>query len=157
MIIDTSGEDLFPLRETFRETLTVVKKHWWSEKDFVFLGIPATAYEWPRDRLICFYRESSFFVVKSRKSGMDAIYEGKSLIVPTFHLDTIEGSIFDELRRAIKASEENFKNGMHLHVVKVNTTKEYAIFIGDKKLSPIVDYWFDSESRKDKMLARREK
>ncbi len=119
---------------------------WWEEEELVFDGVPATAYLWPRDRLILFYREPD-------QSGMDIIQE-QSMIVPTFHIDTVDGTLRDQIREAVKYAK--FDNP-HIHVIRVDGLLEYGIIVGDKKLKPVTDCWADSEARKNRTLDRQMK
>jgi len=114
---------------------------WWEEEDFVFEGIPATTYLWPRDRLILFYNESDDQIIES------------SVIIPTFHIDTVDGDLRGQIRDAIK-SAHGFTD-MHVHVIQVDGLLEYGILVADKKLKPVTDCWADSEARKNRMLDRR--
>ena len=135
--------------------------HWWKEEDFVFEGTPCTKYIWPRDRLIHFQE------CKLNKDGAH-----NTILVPTFHIDTVEGAIQDQMRASIKSYYENnyvpcsttrdeldsvqvFPEKAHLHLIEVRGMWEYGIVVSAEKMDPVTDCWADSEARKNRIFKRQ--
>ena len=148
MIIDF-GADTIGNEDDF---LFSVKKYWWVEEDFVFKGFSATAYLWPRDRLIHF--------VESTEHGIQ-----NTILIPTFHLDVAnhiseKNGLTTQMDAAIgeyfrlEKEETDVIPPVHLHVIKVNGLNEYGIVVSKKKMAPVVDCWADSEARKNITIKR---
>ncbi len=122
---------------------------WWTEKDFEFGKHTGTRYTWPRDRMICF-----------RTQEPDSKGRIERIIVPSFSLELVGGSLDDQIKAAAEhyIESEEYEGSVHVHVIEVDgfeNNDEVGIVCFSEKCRPETDFWCDTAARNKLFKSRR--
>lgn len=132
----------------------LVSVRWWSEYEipqYVY-GVPVTIYQWPQDRMI---------VLRRYGWCKESPHLSEDVCVPTMHLDVWvydHGSLFEACLHAINKHRKDMRTDTaHLHEIHISGTQEFGIMVGSVKYSPALNFWEDTDSRRDDHLERRKR